>query len=275
MKPVTHCPSCNAPVEEYLSEVYCPKARNYDPSCREAFARRIEYFCQTLQIKGVAELTAREIIDKVEVESISDFVSLSKETFNEILGKFGDNIYHEIHDKIGKVTLIKFIVALGVARLGNHAAEKLFEHEFDFKDILLDDYGVFDYDELSRVDDIGDIIVNNIRNFFTNDACRNDARSLYDFFKPVKNEIKLVDDSTIEGYGIVLTGGYIEDEQVFTRDEFKTLLKQYKAIWKSSVSKKTDIVVIGQNPGKSKISKARELGIKTMSNDKFRKLLNR
>ena len=271
MKAPNKCPSCSGEVGTYLTETFCTRARNYHNDgiiCKEALAGQIEYFTTVLGIKGVAKLTAMELVERLQLKSLYHFLQ-NIDSFEAVIGENGNKIRNEIISKIGEVTLLQVIISLGIRRVGNHAVELLFENNFNIYDILNDEFGAYNYTPMLNISGIGETIVEEIRFYFQDDIRRQEALAIVDFFEPKKKEIKKVENSPIQGYSVVITGTYNGME----RTEFKNLLKSHGATLKTSVSGKTDLLVVGDNPGSAKIKQAKDKGVKMMSNEEFEKLI--
>ena len=125
-------------------------------------------------------------------------------------------------------------------------------------------------EELTNINDIGDILANNIIEFFKEE--RN--KKLIDNLKELginmeyKGE-KTINNPLISNKKFVITGTI----SFMTRDEIKALLEKYDGTAVDSVSKKTDVVIVGESPG-SKYDKAQKLGIEIWDEDKLKEVIN-
>ena len=118
--------------------------------------------------------------------------------------------------------------------------------------------------DLMQMDNIGEVVAKNIIHFFKNETIGLDN---------LLNEIEIQDfivskDSHLDNLKIVITGSF----ENFSRDELKQTIKEKGGIPSSSISSKTDFLILGENPG-SKFKKAQELGIQVVTEDNIGKFL--
>ena len=268
------CLSCNGPLGTYKTEVYCINARQYNFICKDAFARYIVNFCEVLMIKGVSDITARKLIDELNLQDLYDFV-VKRDQFESILGVNGSKISQEIEEKIGDITELQFIESLGIRRIGSSIVKEIFQDKIDFIELVEDiSSGYFSMEnDLLSIDGVGKILVDNLIEFFSKEELKTMSLNLYDHLQPVKKRIEFVDNSAIEGKKIVVTGTFILNDKVYTRKEVEQLVERYRGKVTSSVSGKTDMVVVCENPGRSKINRAKELGKQIIQMDEFLELI--
>ena len=271
----TECPSCFGRVITFNTEHFCENAYDYNfHLCKEALANRIVYFCKILGIEGVAYTVARKIVDEIGVDSIKGFV-LNSQMFKIVLGVNGEKIHESILSKIGKIDEVKLLTAVSIKRLGTETLDRLSE-VVDMKEMLFDDYGREETLSImvEKVEGFGRATADYIIDFTNNGRMLDELRALFNYFKPVKKQVlEKVEDSPIEGMSIVQTGNFEHDGRTYTREEFKELVKRYGGKFKTTISRKTDYLVVGKAAGKSKISKAKEYNVQTISNDEFADLL--
>ena len=121
-----------------------------------------------------------------------------------------------------------------------------------------------DYDDLMQIDSIGDVVAKNILKFFESDPVGIDnllqELTIKDFI--------VSEFSHLDGKRIVITGSFNE----FSREEIKDIIRENGGNISSTVSKKTNYLVLGSNPG-SKYEKAIKMGIKNISFKEFKKLI--
>ena len=161
-------------------------------------------------------------------------------------------------------SLERLLLGLGIEGIGVKTAKIIAEKYHDIR--LLYDVNP---DELSEIKDIGPILANNIYNYFQNDENRKIIEELIDLGVNVeyKGASKKFSDK-VTGKKIVITGTL----SVASRPYIKEILESYNAMVVESVSKKTDLVFAGSEPG-SKYDKAKELGITILDDDQVTELI--
>ena len=228
-----------------------------------------------MDIEGLAEGT---IVKLLENNFISDFADLYELTNHkdEIIKMegFGEKSYEKLIKAIeasSYVTLNKFLRAVDIPLLGRHASKTISDYfggDFTaFSCALLGDEP-FDFRIL---DGIGDVLNQNIYEWFYDDENLALWRKLTDkvtFIQLATDEGKET-DGMLKGKTVVVTG-VVEG---YTRSEADELVSKNGGTAASSVTKNTDILVIGDKPGGSKLKKAEALGTKTMTADEFKKML--
>ena len=264
--PPDKCPVCKSKLFKPLNEVafYCE-----NPECPAQIKGRLIHFASrgAMDIEGLGEALIDLFVDKNFIIHFSDIYKLknlrSELTGIERLGeKSIDNLLKAIEK--GKVQpFSKVLFALGIRYVGAGAAQKITDH---FKSI--DDIIAADEEEISSVYEIGPSISTSIKQFF---ADKNNIKLIAELkkaglnFISEKKEIKL---SSLTGKTFVLTGTLA----AYSREEAGAKIITLGGKVASSVSKKTDFVVAGENAG-SKLSKAESLGIKVIDETDFIKLL--
>jgi len=251
------CPSCGAHVVKDETVWRCPNV-----SCPAQVKESIRHFASKagMDIEGLGYKHIEQMVDKGLIKDPADLYYLS---MDDVLGleRFADksarNILRSI-DKSRDTTLPKLIYSLGIRDVGEHTA-KLLAAEFGSLDAMRS----ATYDELIRIREIGPEV----------------AKSILAFFKEERN-LKLIDRLTRGGIRYEVErakrGGPLEGKTfVFTgalkrlsRDEAERLVESLGGRSTSSVSKKTNYVVAGEEAG-TKLDKARELGVKVVSEDEF------
>jgi DNA ligase (NAD+) len=261
----TVCPVCGSPVyrDEEAVAYRCP-----NPACPAQIKGSLEHFVSrdAMDIEGFGTSVINQLVDSKRITSYSDIYSL---TIFDLMGldlfgsKKTDNLLNAI-EKSKKAALDKFIFALGIRHVGSKTAEILarhFQNIENLKNATLED--------LQKISEIGPIVATSIFNFFKTPKVLKDLENL--------NRAGLVlkapeanKSAILEGKTFVFTG----ELQTLTRTQAQDLAKQNGAKVSSSVSSKTYAVVAGADAG-SKLTKARELGIKIMTEQEFLSLLNK
>ena len=220
-----------------------------------------------MNIIGLGE---RIIEDFFNMGIINDFVSiyhldLKKEELMELEG-FGEKSVTKLLDSIEaskQNNLDRLIYAIGIKGIGEKNA-KILAKKYRTMDNLIK----ANYEELTNIDDIGPILAESICEFFKNEENLNIILKFKELGLNMEyqgEEEKY--DERISGKKFVITGT-IED---YSRDELKELIESYGGKTSDSVSKSTDVVIVGESPG-SKEAKAKELNIVIWNQDKLREL---
>ncbi|MDO8446910.1 MAG: NAD-dependent DNA ligase LigA [Deltaproteobacteria bacterium] len=254
------CPSCGAHVVKEEVVWRCPNV-----SCPAQVKESIRHFASKggMDIEGLGYKHIEQMVDKGAIKDSADIYYLIK---NDILGleRFADKSAQNIIDSIEKsrnTTLPRLIYSLGIRDVGEHTA-KLLTKEFGTIDAL----GAAKYDDLIKIREVGPEVAKSILAFFA------EERNLKLIDKLIKGGITYEAEKTnkggpLEGKTFVFTGAL----KGFTRDEAESLVESKGGRPTSSVSKKTDYVVAGEEAG-SKLDKARELGVKVITEEEFASL---
>ncbi|MGD8566902.1 MAG: NAD-dependent DNA ligase LigA [Gammaproteobacteria bacterium] len=261
------CPECGSDVERVEGEaatrctggLACPAQRKN--SIKHFNSRR------AMDIDGVGDKLVDQMVDKGLIEDAADQYSLTKEqiaNLERMADKSADNVLKAL-EKSKSTTLARFIYALGIRDVGEATAQNLAQHFSD-----LDALMKADEEQLQEVEDIGPIVANHIVNFFNQKHNKQVIKKLLkaDIHWPsVKRQQKT--GSPLSDKTIVITGTL----ESMKRDELKDKLQSLGAKVTGSVSKNTDYVVVGADPG-SKYDKAQKLGIEILDEDAVLKMLN-
>ena len=157
----------------------------------------------------------------------------------------------------------RFIFGLGIEEVGEATARNLSYHFKSIEKLMSTSF-----DELITLDDIGPRVASNIMQFFENDYCKNMVSELLPHLK-IQNPSSINQDSYLLNKTIVITGTLEE----FKRDELKNMLLKKGAKVSSSVSSKTNYLIVGSNGG-SKLAKANKLGVEIINEDQISDFLN-
>lgn len=257
-----HCPVCGGTLVRLPQEAahYCV---NQDCPARvvEAmihFASRDAMDIDTLGDKRIEQFHAWGLLNEIE-----DIYRLHTHR-EEVLEKegFKDKSWNKLMDAIEKSKqqpLENLLFGLGIRQVGKKAAGIL-AARFLTMDALM----AADTETLTAIRDIGEITAQSIAAFFAEEKNRELISHLKAFGLRMSTDAAQVKESPFTGKTVVLTGTLTR----YTRNEAKALLQQLGANVTGSVSKKTDLVIYGENAG-SKLSKAAELGVETMDEEAF------
>ncbi len=236
--------------------------------CTAQLKQGISYFASrgAMDIEGLGPSIVSELIDKHLIEDVSGLYRLT-ETDVGALKNTGEKSIRNLLDAIEKskqTTLSKFLIALGIPHVGESTAALLGE-TYSSLDQLMET----DAEALSKIRGIGPIMATGIAEFFSQERNRNIIDSLRE--SGIRFDPKVSVESgggALKGMKFVLTGTLGE----MTRTEAKSKLETFGASVASSVSKTTDFVVVGADPG-SKKDKADALNITVLDEARFKKLL--
>ncbi len=228
--------------------------------------RAIEYYASktALNIEGLGEKNVEALVDSGLVKSLSDLYRLEKSQLIK-LERFAEKSAQNLIGSISKSkhpSLERFIVAIGIRYIGAQTAINLAKN---FKSI--ENLSNATEDELLAIPDIGKIVAESILAYFSDQENLKQLEELkmlgvQPFFEE-KNTLPLIDKS------YVITGTL----DSMSREEAESRLRQRGATVTSSVVKNTTSLIVGKNAGKSKIEKAKKMGISTISESELLKIL--
>ena len=257
------CPSCGSHIVLEGAHYFCENTL----SCKPQMVKSIVHYGsrEAMNIAGFSEKTAEALFEKLNIKSISDLYKLNKEDLLT-LDKFGDKKAQNLLDAIEKskdCELHAFIYALGIPNVGVKTAKDLVNR---FKSI--DGLKNAKFEELVEVNDVGDTVAQCVLEFFREEKVIETIDELLALGVSPKYEEKEIIESVFEGKTVVVTGTLNN----YTRGSIKEKLEGLGAKVSGSVSKKTDYVLAGEEAG-SKLTKARDLGVKVISEEDFEKMI--
>ena len=267
-KMITTCPICHSTLikKEGQVDYYC-----MNPSCDRRHIESLIHFAsrQAMNIDGLGDMIVEDFYNLGFVKKFSDFYKLKdhRKDLIELEGygdKSIDNLISAIEESKSN-SLERLIFALGILNVGEKTARVLAMH-YETLDNLIN----AEFDELTSIPDIGEIIAKSIKDYFSLSYNMEEVNKLKELgINTVYTGEKLNVNKEFYNKTFVITGTL----ERFTRSEIeeKILLLGGKA--SSSVSKKTNAVIVGANPG-SKYDKARELGIPIWSEEDFERLVD-
>ena len=260
----TYCPVCGAAVfrEDGEAAIRCTGGE-----CSAQLARNIIHFASrdAMDIEGLGPALVEKFLENNLIKSVSDLYTLKAEDIS-VLDKLGEKSAENLISAIEKSKsndVSKLIFALGIRHVGARNAKILAMH---FKN--LDALIKADEESISAVDEIGEVIAKSIINFFAepqNMEIIENLRSCGVNF--ICNEV--MGEGVFNGKTFVLTGTL----PTLTRSEASKIITDNGGKVSSSVSKKTDYVLAGEEAG-SKLDKANALGVTVISEEDLRKMLS-
>jgi len=266
---IKFCPICNSPLMKKDGQVdyYC-----FNPNCDRRNIEGIIHFVsrKAMNIDGLGEKIVEDFYNMHFINNIVDIYHLNKhrEDLIELEGygdKSVDNLLKAIEDSKTN-SLERLIFGLGIAHVGEKTA-KILATRYKTLDNLMG----ASLEELTNVNDIGEIIAKSIINYFSIEYNQNLIQELKDLGLNTKYlGAEIIEDTNFLNKTFVITGTLSN----MSRDEAKNKVELLGGKTSSSVSKKTDVVIVGDNPG-SKFDKAKELNIEIWDEDKFLSMLNK
>jgi DNA ligase (NAD+) len=259
-----HCPACKTEVLRRKGEVAvrCPNLK-----CRGQRVRRIIYFAskQAMDIEHMGEKVIHQLVEKGMVSKVSDIYLLDEMSLAQ-LESFKEKAIQNLLDSIEeskKCPLSRFIMALGIKYVGTETAEILAEEAGDLETLM-----EMREEDLISIEGIGEKTAPAIVSYFKDKDNIEEIKLLLKHGIELQKRKKKVSGHAFSGKTFVLTGALTH----YTRNEATSLIKERGGKVCSSVSKNTDYILVGDEPG-SKYEKAKQLGIKTLSEEQFKKML--
>jgi DNA ligase (NAD+) len=261
-----NCPVCGGPIERPAGEAnyYCE-----NPECPAQVRARIEHFASrgAMDIEGLGEAIVDKLVTLGFLKNYADIYDLHKHKAKLVrIEGFGEKSVQNLLNSIEnskKQPFHRVLYALGIRYVGSETA-KLLADAFGSIDKLMN----ASVEQISSVYGIGPRIAESVYKFF------HDERNL-ELIKRLKEaglnfEVKPEEKAKkkLAGKTFVFTGTL----KNFTREEAKEKVEELGGKVSNSVSRKTDYVVVGENPG-SKYDKARQLGVKIITEEEFLELI--
>jgi DNA ligase (NAD+) len=264
-EPPKSCPNCGGQVKKDADGVYL---RCINPHCLGQLKEKLCYFAGRgqMDIEHLGEALIEQLVDAGLVKNFADIYTLTKDDLIQ-LERMADKSAQNVVDSIEASKtrpLWRFIAGLGIRHIGGQTAQILAE-QFGSLDALMK-ANLADFDE---VEQIGPKIAESVYEYFQDEKNLLIIRELLSAgVKPTHQQMQKSDK--FAGKSIVITGTL----ESMTRQQAEQAVKQAGGKVSSSVSKKTDFVLAGENPG-SKLLKAQELGIEIINEDQFMKRLQK
>ena len=258
----TVCPACGAHVESRGAHLYCTNSL----SCAPQIAGRLAHYASrdAMDIDTFSEKTAALFVEELKLKSIPDLYDLGPQDYMGLQG-FGERRINNLMDAIERskdCTLGAFIFAIGIPNVGAKTAKDL-ARRFGTIEALRS----ATVEQLTEVPDVGEIVARSIVEFFADPSIATQVdRLLAHGVKPRPEEVQ--QDSPISGKTIVVTGTL----EKLDRRQAEALIESLGGKAAGSVSKKTDYVLAGESAG-SKLTKARELGVRVLNEQEFFELI--
>jgi DNA ligase (NAD+) len=268
----TQCPECGSDLRAITEgdvDIRCPNTR----SCPAQLRERIYYIgsraALDIDVLGyeaaVALLQDKIITDEADIFALTEAQLMKSDFFTKKDGSKGKNLEKLLAalDEAKKRPLWRTIVALSIRHVGPTAAQALATHFGSMQAISEASVA-----ELAAIDGVGEVIAQSVVEWFEIDWHRNIISSWSKAGVAMVNAKSADLPQTLAGLTFVVTGGLNQ----FTRDSIAETITAHGGKPSSSVSKKTDYVLVGSDPG-SKLAKAQELGVAIIDEARFLELL--
>jgi DNA ligase (NAD+) len=259
-----NCPECGSAIHRAEGEV---AYRCVNAACPAKRKESLLHFASrhAMDINGLGDKIVDQLVDKGMVNDIADLYMLRLDDVSE-LERMGEKSAQNLLDQIAaskKHTLARLIYALGIRMVGERTGQLLAEHFSS-----LDELAEAKEEQLFEVTEVGPKVAAAIAEFFSESANQKIIKKLDKAGVHPTAEKRVLKSQKFAGKSFVFTGGLANR----SREEAGQLVMQHGAKVSSSVSKKTDYVVVGTDPG-SKYDKAKELGVPVLTESEFEKLL--
>ena len=259
----TVCPSCNAPVtrEEGEAVIRCTNAE-----CPAQILRHLIHFTSrdAMDIEGLGPAVLEQLLDSNLISDITDLYTLDADKVKK-LDRIGEkstaNMLNAIENS-KKNDLSKLIFSFGIRHIGAKAAKLISERFLNIDNILS-----ASIEDLAQIEGIGEVLARSAFEFFSLAETREMIEKLKALGLNMQSLKKTV-DMRFEGKTFVLTGTL----PTYTRSAAAEIIESFGGKVSSSVSKKTDFVLAGEEAG-SKLDKANTLGVKVIDEAEFKSMI--
>ncbi len=261
-----NCPECGSAIHRAEGEV---AYRCVNAACPAKRKESLLHFASrhAMDINGLGDKIVDQLVDKGLVKDVADLYTLKLDDVAE-LERMGEKSAQNLLQQIAaskKLSLARLIYALGIRMVGERTGQLLAEHFSS-----LDELAEAKEEQLFEVTEVGPKVAAAIAEFFSESANRKIIKKLDKAGVRPTAEKRVMKSQKFAGKSFVFTGALANRP----REEAGQLVMQHGAKVSSSVSKKTDYVVVGTDPG-SKYDKAKELGVPTLTEPEFEKLVRK
>ncbi len=278
------CPICGGPVKKIILNKNKKElsAAHYclNPHCFAIEIQKIIHFVSKkgFDIEGLGEKIVEQLVNEGLISDVADIFELKVgdlKPLERFADKSAENLIKAI-EKSKKITLARFIYALGIRYVGEETSiliskninQLLPQKINNLKDVIRL-FPQIKKEKWETIEGIGEKVAQSLENWFQSKKNQQLLKRLDELgVQIIIPQQKKIKKNVLMGKTVVLTG----ELENFTREEAKDKIRQLGGHPSSSVSSKTDYVIIGKNPG-SKYKKALNLGIKILSEDDFKKII--
>ncbi len=263
------CPVCRGNVAQDENGVYL---RCINPSCPAQLRERLIFFCgrNQMDIEGAGPALIDQLLSAELIHGYADLFRLEQKRaqlleLERLADKSVDNLLRGIA-AAKKRPLARLLAALNIQHIGATTAELLADYFVDMDSLMR-----AGEDELLAIDGIGPELASSLRRFLDSPAGKQAIRDLQAVGVNMRQpRTKARTDQPLAGKTVVVTGTL----ENLSRKEIETLIKELGGKATSSVTKNTDLLLAGKKAG-SKLAKAKELGVETLNETEFMKLIGR
>jgi DNA ligase (NAD+) len=260
------CPVCGSTIHRVEGEV---AYRCVNSACPAKLKESVQHYAgrHAMNIDGLGEKIVDQLVERGMVKDIADLYSVKMEDVAE-LERMGEKSAQNLMDEIEgskKQPLDRLIYALGIQFVGERTGQLLAAHFSSVEELA-----AASTEELENVEEVGPKVASSITEFFSEPANQNVIKRLNKAGVRPTAEKREIKSQKLAGKSFVFTGGLANR----SREEAGELVQQHGGKVSSSVSKKTDYVVVGTDPG-SKYDKANELGVSILTEGEFEKLIGK
>lgn len=265
---IDYCPECNTRLIRREGEArhFCPN----ETGCPPQIKGKIEHFVNRRAMDiGMAEATITQLYDCGLIKDVADLYEIKKENLLQLerfADKSADNLIKSIENS-KNIPFERVLYALGIRYVGETVAKKLAVHFKSIENLMS-----ASLEDLQQAEEIGIKIAESIADYFKIEKNRQIIQRLKNAglkFK-IDGESSVVISNKLEGKSFVVSGVFSN----YSRDEIKSLIEINGGKNVGSVSSKTDFILAGENMGPAKLEKARDLGIKIISEVEFIEMIN-
>ncbi len=262
IKKIDNCPSCGAKLVEIGANLFCVNTYH----CPEQIIGRLTHYASrdAMNLVGIRDKISEQFYNDLSITNVADIYKITAEDLSKLEGfkdKKISNLLSAI-EKSKEVELDRFIYSLGISNIGKKSA-KLLAKEFK----TFDNFKNATVENINNIFDFGDIMSESVVEYFKNE---NNLKIIDSLFE---NGVKVLDyksekSQKLSSLTFVLTGTLPS----LSREEATQIIEDNGGKVTSSVSKKTDFILLGEDPG-SKYNKGLELGIKMISEAELIKMV--
>ncbi len=260
IEPPKSCPVCGGKVGKLNPDEVAIRCLN--PHCPAKLKRALMTFVSrdAMNIDGLGEKLIEKLVDSGIVKDIADIYYLTPFDLAQLGSGIGQRTIAKIMKEIEKSKsnpLERLITGLGIPLVGKKLAKILAENFSSLDEIMS-----ASEEKLVKIEGIGEEVARSIREYFDNEKTREIIEKLKKAGVNMKSNVKKSD--VLKGLRFVITG----ELSRWSRKEIEEFIESLGGKVSSSVSKNTDYLIVGRNPG-SKLKKAKELGVKIITEDEF------
>lgn len=265
---IENCPECSTNLvrNEGEAQHYCPNSYG----CPPQITGKIEHFIsrKAMDIEGLGGETVELLFKNGIIQNYADLYEISVPKLlplERMAEKSAENIVKGV-EKSKEIPFERVLFALGIRYVGETVAKKLARH---YKNI--ENLQKASLEQLTEVDEIGKRIAESVVSFFADEKNQQIIERLKNYGVQFSISEQNLENQTdkLKGLTFVVSGVF----EIFSRDELKNLIEQNGGKVGSSISSKTNYVIVGENMGASKKEKAEKLGIPMISEKDFQQMI--